>query len=59
MIFIKPAPGMRVRNPDQNYQLLPPEGEYVPRSPYWAKKIRDRVVLVVAGPAAASTPSEE
>lgn len=52
-IFVKPAPGLIVRDPDTR-EALPPEGKQVPRSIYWIRRLRDRDVTEAAAPASGS-----
>lgn len=40
-LFVKPAPGLRVRNPERNGELLPADGASVPRNSYWLRRLRD------------------
>ena len=40
-LFVKPVAGAKVRNPDRQYQFLPAEGEAVPRSAYWLRRLAD------------------
>lgn len=49
-MFVRPAPGMKVRDPDSRLPL-PAEGREVPESSYWVRKIRSGDV-VLADPAA-------
>lgn len=43
-IFIKPAGGHKVRNPDNGYAHLPSSGDFVMKSPYWLRKIKEGAV---------------
>lgn len=52
-MFVKPAPGLVIRDPDL-LDLLPPEGREVPDAPYWQRRLADRDVL----PARAPIPSK-
>ncbi len=53
-MFIKPAPGLKVRDPDLK-DLLPDEGREVPDSYYWIRRRRDGDVIEIktAKPASA------
>jgi hypothetical protein len=50
-IFVKPADGMMVRNPETNL-FLAPEGEMVPRDSFWLRRIADGSVTLADAPAA-------
>jgi hypothetical protein len=57
MIKVKPAtPDTKVRNPDRKMRLLSPDGELVPRSPFWERRLRDHDV-VLAGETPTGAPS--
>lgn len=45
--FVKPKPGLIVRNPDGNFQPIPESGARVNRNPYWLGQIRDGSVTIV------------
>ena len=49
-IYVTPAKGVLVRNPDANYQHLPEQGELVQSSPYWKRLEREGAVTVGAPP---------
>ncbi len=44
MLFIKPAPGLVIPDPDRR-DLLPAEGRAVPHSDFWLRRLRDGDVL--------------
>jgi hypothetical protein len=46
-MFVRPAPGLSIRDPDL-MDLLPEEGREVPDSTYWIRRLRDGDV--VSGP---------
>ncbi len=46
-MHIKPAPGLRVRDPDLR-DFLPDEGRVVPDTAYWRRRLRDGDVVHVA-----------
>lgn len=48
IVFAKPLPGMRVRNPDNNYKPLPAGGDYVQDSAYWRRQQREGGVDIEA-----------
>jgi hypothetical protein len=52
-MFVKPAPGLVIRDPDL-LDLLPDDGRDVPDSGYWQRRVRDNDV-VEATPAATSS----
>ena len=43
---IKPAPGLKVRDPDLK-DYLPDEGRVVPDTAHWHRLLRDRDVVLV------------
>jgi hypothetical protein len=43
-MFVKPAPGLSVRDPDL-LDLLPEEGREVPATDYWHRRVRDGDVI--------------
>ncbi|EHE8224316.1 DUF2635 domain-containing protein [Escherichia coli] len=61
-IFIKPAPGCLIRDPD-TMKPLAQEGEEKPFTPFWCRRLNDGDVIVVekaaeAEPAAASATTD-
>lgn len=47
-MFVKPAPGLRIPDPDL-HDFLPEQGREVPDAPYWRRRIHDQdVVIAVA-----------
>lgn len=50
MIFVKPKPGLQVRNPDTGYSPLPEGGVDVIDSPYWRQHERQGSIEIVAQP---------
>jgi len=46
-IFVRPIEGRKVRNPDTGFGHLPANGDFVVRSPYWLRKIREGAVKTV------------
>ena len=61
-IFIKPAPGCLIRDPD-TMKPLAQEGEEKPFTPFWCRRLNDGDVIVVekaaaAAPAAASATTD-
>ncbi|MDH5185174.1 MAG: DUF2635 domain-containing protein [Gammaproteobacteria bacterium] len=53
-VFVKPADGMKVRFPDKPDKILSVDGEEVPRTPFWIRRIADGSV-VEAKPSKKST----
>lgn len=48
-ITVKPAnPGLLIRNPDRGMRHLAQEGEVVPQTDYWIRRLRDGDVVQVA-----------
>lgn len=60
-MFVKPKPGLKVRDPDTK-GFLPPGGAQVPPSLYWTRRVRDGDALVSeppsSAPAAFSAPAQ-
>ena len=50
MLFIKPAPGMRIRDHVYPHLFIPEGGVQVPEHPYWWRKILRRDVLICDPP---------
>lgn len=48
-MYVKPAPGLLVRDCDLLDQL-PPEGRDVPDSEYWRRRLADGDVILVVPP---------
>jgi hypothetical protein len=40
-MFVKPAPGLRVRREENPKEIVPPEGTQVPRTAYYVRRLRD------------------
>jgi len=55
-IFIKPAAGLAVPDPERN-EALPPAGREVDDSPYWRRRLRDKSVQLAAGGAEGASDS--
>lgn len=46
MIYVKPAPGMKIRNPQRGFQHLDEAGDHVPETDsYWQKLLREGDVV--------------
>lgn len=39
-LYLKPAEGLKVRNPDRNNAHMPAAGEWVTLSTYWRRRLR-------------------
>lgn len=61
-MFVKPAPGLKVRDP-QTHGFLPAEGASVPDTLYWVRRLKDKSVIetteaeIAAAAAAAAAPA--
>jgi hypothetical protein len=44
-MYVQPAPGLVIRDPDLR-DHLPPEGREVPSSDYWNRRLRDGDVVL-------------
>lgn len=53
-IYVVPAPGAIVRDPDRGYVPIPPGGMPVIPGPYWRRQIRSGAVVVRKPPPAAA-----
>jgi len=56
-VFVKPAPGMLVRDP-VSMKPLDPTGEWKPRTQFWSRRLRDKDVEEATPPAAAAPQDE-
>lgn len=43
-MFVKPAPGLRIPDPDL-HDFLPEQGREVQDTPYWQRRLSDRDVI--------------
>lgn len=57
-IFLKPAPGLAVINP-QTDKPLPPEGAAVELTTYWRRRLNDGDVVRSAAPVKPKKPKAE
>lgn len=57
-MFVKPAPGLKVRDPETR-GLLPETGREVSQSLYWTRRVRDGDVIVSTPPAAQMSGTAE
>lgn len=46
MIFVKPKEGLKIRRPDTG-SMLPEEGELVPDTPFWQRRVLDEDVTMI------------
>lgn len=46
-IFVKPKEGLKIKRPDTN-RFLAPEGEDVPNSTFWQRRLTDGDVVLLA-----------
>jgi hypothetical protein len=53
-MFVKPAPGLKVRLPENPSAFLPDDGAEVERNAFWLRRLRDEDV-VHAAPASKPT----
>ena len=44
-MFVKPAPGMKIRMPDNPAEHLPAQGADVPATSFWLRRVKDESVL--------------
>lgn len=51
-VYVKPAPGGRIRMPDRNGTVMPAEGKLVPRIDYYERLILAGDVKITDAPAA-------
>lgn len=47
---VKPAPGLRIRDPEKG-DYLPEAGREVPNTQYWQRRLRDGDVVAAKAPA--------
>lgn len=59
MIYVTPATGKHVRNPDTGYQPLPPEGAWAQESTYWRQLQRFGDVAISTSGPSTPTPASE
>lgn len=49
-IYVKPAEGRAVPDPENGYQLLPAAGGLVPNNVYWQRRLKVEDVIASAAP---------
>lgn len=52
-VFVRPAPGLKIRMPERGFAILPEEGRHVPLDGYWRARLRDGDVVMANDTAAA------
>ncbi|QCO13995.1 DUF2635 domain-containing protein [Azospirillum brasilense] len=57
-MFVKPKPGLMIRDPDLG-DFLPAEGREVPATDYWNRLLHIYRDVVLADPPAPPSPAEE
>lgn len=57
-MYLKPAPGILVPDPDRG-DTLPAEGREVLPTQYWQRRVNDGDAVVAAPAAVVSTPTKE
>lgn len=55
-MYVKPAPGLSIRDPDLK-DLLPASGRFVPDTDYWLRRVRDNDVIKAEAPAEDESPA--
>lgn len=56
-VYVKPAPGCRVRQPERRSRVMPAEGAFVPRDSYYERLIISGDLVVSPKPAPAAAPA--
>lgn len=59
MIYVKPADGGRVRQPERQSRVMPPEGGYVPRDAHYERLLATGDVIETPPPAEAAPAKSE
>lgn len=49
-VFVKPAPGARVRQPNRGYRVMPDDGDHVPRDAFYNRLIELGDLIVSKSP---------
>lgn len=57
MIYVKPAAGGRVRQPERKFRVMPSEGAFVPRDAHYERLLATGDVTKCKAPAPKSTPA--
>lgn len=59
MIYVTPAPGGRVRQPERAGRVMPPEGAFVPRDTFYERLLLSGDVVEAAPPAKPAAANDE
>lgn len=57
-VYVKPRSGGRVRMPERQFRVMPPEGSFVPRHDYYERLIVTGDLIVSDPPIADTTDSK-
>lgn len=49
-VYVVPAPGGRIRQPERRFRVMPPEGDFVPRDAHYERLILSGDVIVTDPP---------
>jgi hypothetical protein len=58
MIYVVPAAGGRVRQPERAFRVMPAAGAFVPRDAHYERLIQSGDVIVTDPPKKATPPAE-
>ena len=58
-MVVKPAPGMKIRMPDNPREFLPTTGAEVERNAFWVRRLRDGDAIEVAKSAVKPSSKKE
>lgn len=58
MIYVKPAEGGRVRQPERQYRVMPEEGAWVPRDAHYERLLATGDVIAADAPTKAAPDAE-
>jgi hypothetical protein len=58
-LYVKPGKDRTLRDPDRDYEVVPPDGKHVPRNIYWLRRIAqgDAVEAKAPPPAKPAKPA--
>lgn len=57
-LFLKPAPGRRVRDPEIPTRILGDDGDYKPDNSFWRLRLRDGDVVEATPPQEVKKPAK-